>query len=101
MNLRAIVFLNELFFITDMERPRNGVVESLTEISTVAVLRNLTDISQMWTLEIPREIQDILTDAWIRKRRKIQKLQRKYLMKKGLTQYMEEKQQEYDERVKY
>ena len=23
-------FLNELFLITDMERPRNGVVESLT-----------------------------------------------------------------------
>ena len=104
MNLHAIEFFlekNELFLITDMERPRNGVVESLTEISTVAVLRNLTDISQMWTLEIPREIQDILTDAWIRKRRKIQKLQRKYLMKKGLTQFMEEKQQEYDERVKY
>ena len=93
---------NELFLlITDMERLRNDIVESLTEISTAAVMRNLTDISQMWTLEIPREIQDILTDAWIRRRRKIQKLQRKYLMKKGLTQFMEEKQQEYDERVKY
>ena len=101
MNLRAIVFLNELFFITDMERPTTGVVESLTEISAGAVLRRLRKFSQMWTLEIPRELQDILTDAWIRKRKKIQILQRKYQNKKSLTQYMEEKQQEYDERVKY
>ena len=40
-------FLNELFLITDMERRRNGVEESLKEISTVAVLRNLTDISHV------------------------------------------------------
>ena len=100
MNLHVLVFLNELFFITDMERPTTGVVESLTEISAGAVVRRLRKFNQMWTLEIPRELQDILIDAFIKRKKKIQTLQKKYQNKKSLTQYMEEKQQEYNERVK-
>ena len=49
-----------------MEHPTTGAVESLTEISAGAVVRRLREYNQLWTLEIPSELHDILRDAWIK-----------------------------------
>ncbi len=75
-------------------------MESLTYISAGAVVRRLRKFCQVWNLEIPRELKDILIDAGIKRNKKIRKLQQRYHNDKSLTQYMEEKQQEYNERVK-
>ena len=75
-------------------------MESLTDISAGAVIRRLRKFCHVWNLEIPRELKDILIDTGIKRNKKIRKLQQKYQNNKSLTQYMEEKQQEYNERVK-
>ena len=63
-------------------------------------MRRLRRFCHMWNLEIPRELKDILIDAGIKRNKIIRKLQKRYQNNKHLTQYMEEKQQEYNERVK-
>ena len=75
-------------------------MESLTCISAGAVVSRLRKFCQVWNLEIPRELKDILIDTGIKRNKKIRKLQQRYQNNKSLTQYMEEKQQEYNERVK-
>ena len=75
-------------------------MESLTNISAGAVVRRLRRFCHVWNLEIPRELKDILIDAGIKRNKIIRKLQQRYQNNKHLTQYMEEKQQEYKERVK-
>ena len=63
-------------------------------------MRRLRKFCHVWNLEIPRELKDILIDAGIKRNKKIRKLQQRYQNNAHLFQYMEEKQQEYNERVK-
>ena len=55
----------------------------------------------MWNLEIPRELRNILINAGIKRNKKIRKLQHRYQNNAHLFHFMEEKQQEYNERVKH
>ena len=63
-------------------------------------MRRLRKFCHVWNLEISRELRQILINAGIKRNKKIRKLQQRYQNNKHLTQYMEEKQQEYNERVK-
>merc|ERR1711867_228971 len=74
-------------------------MESLTDISAGALARRLRKFCHVWNLEIPREFSQILIDAGIKRNKKIRKLQQRYQNNAHLFHYMEEKQQEYNERV--
>ena len=63
-------------------------------------MRRLRKFCHVWNLEIPRELRNILINAGIKRNKKIRKLQQRYQNNAHLFQYMEEKQQEYNERVK-
>ena len=76
-------------------------MESLTDISAGAVIRRLRKFCHVWNLEIPRELRQILINAGIRRNKKIRKLQHRYQNSVHLFHFMEEKQQEYNERVKH
>ena len=75
-------------------------MESLKDISAGAVVRRLRKFCHVWNLEIPRELRQILIDAGIKRNKKIRKLQQRYQNNAHLFHFMEEKQQEYNERVK-
>ena len=64
-------------------------------------MRRLRKFCHVWNLEIPRELRQILINAGIRRNKKIQKLQHRYQNSAHLFHFMEEKQQEYNERVKH
>ena len=64
-------------------------------------MRRLRKFCHMWNLEIPRELRQILINAGIKRNKKIRKLQHRYQNSAHLFHYMEEKQQEYNERVKH
>ena len=76
-------------------------MESLTDISAGAVVRRLRKFCHVWNLEIPRELRQILINAGIRRNKKIRKLQHRYQNNAHSFHFMEEKQQEYNERVKH
>ena len=76
-------------------------MESLTDISAGAVVRRLRKFCHVWNLEIPRELRQILINAGIKRNKKIRKLQHRYQNSAHLFHFMEEKQQEYNERVKH
>ena len=76
-------------------------MESLTDISAGAVIRRLRKFCHMWNLEIPRELRQILINAGIKRNKKIRKLQHRYQNNAHLFHFMEEKQQEYNERVEH
>merc|ERR1711867_72178 len=76
-------------------------MESLTDISAGALARRLRKFCHVWNLEIPREFSQILIDAGIKRNKKIRKLQQRYQNNAHLFHFMEEKQQEYNDRVKH
>ena len=75
-------------------------MESLKDISAGAVVRRLRKFCHVWNLEIPRELRQILINPGIKRNKKIRKLQQRYQNNAHLFHFMEEKQQEYNERVK-
>ena len=68
------------------------VIESLTCVAAGAVVRRVKEYNQLWTLEIPRELKDILKDTWYKRQVEIQLQWCRY-------KYMERKQQERDKIV--
>merc|ERR1711895_125859 len=76
-------------------------MERLTDISAGAVMRRLRKFCHVWNLEIPKELRQILINAGIKRNKMIRKLQNRYQNNVHLFHFMEEKQQEYNERVKH
>ena len=76
-------------------------MEKLTDISAGAVMRRLRKFCHVWNLEIPKELRQILINTGIKRNKMIRKLQNRYQNNVHLFHFMEEKQQEYNERVKH
>merc|ERR1711895_167114 len=74
-------------------------MERLTDISAGAVMRRLRKFCHVWSLEIPKELRQILINAGIKRNKMIRKLKNRYQNNVHLFHFMEEKQQEYNKSV--
>ena len=62
-------------------------------------MRRLRKFCHIWSLEIPKELRQILINAGIKRNKMIRKLKNRYQNNVHLFHFMEEKQQEYNKSV--